>query len=272
MPQEKERLDQLLVEKGFFESKTKAQAAILAGMVFVDGEKNTKQGTKLLPSVKIEVKGKPHPYVSRGGVKLEHALKEFKINAEGRVCLDIGASTGGFTDCLLQKGAKLVYAIDVGYGQFDWKLRNDPRVVLLERTNARYLTAERLYGGCQKSVIPHLMRNPEPLIFTKKISAMPQASLAVIDVSFISLEKILPTIKNLLPEKGEIIALIKPQFEAGRDKIEKGGIVSDPKVHQMVIEKIINFAKTLNLKNKGLIPSPISGQDGNVEFLVYLIE
>jgi 23S rRNA (cytidine1920-2'-O)/16S rRNA (cytidine1409-2'-O)-methyltransferase len=242
----KKRLDQLLVDRGLFPSRTQAQAAIMAGMVYVDGQKSDKAGKSIPSDVKIEVKGKPHPYVSRGGVKMEKALKEFNVKVEGKVALDIGASTGGFTDCLLQNGAEKVYAVDVGYGQIDWKLRQDPRVKVIERTNARNLTLQDL--GLKTSDI----------------------GLCVIDVSFISLSKILPAVYDLLMENAEIIALIKPQFEAKREQVGKGGIVKDGKVHQDVINKVESEAKKLGFRVKGSIPSPIAGADGNVEFLMRL--
>ena len=249
------RLDQLLVDQKHFESRTKAQSSIMAGLVFVDGQKATKAGQLIKPDVLIEIKGAEHPYVGRGGLKLEKALSEFKINVEGRVCLDIGASTGGFTDCLLQNGATLVYAIDVGYGQLDWKLRQDSRVKVFERVNARYLTPEQLYNNNRETVKPGN-----------------QADLAVIDVSFISLGKILPAVYNLLAEKAEVVALVKPQFEAGREQVERGGIVRSEKVRQEVVEKVKAEAQGLGFTVSGLIVSPIKGADGNVEFLLYLVK
>lgn len=242
------RLDQLLVEKGFFPSRSQAHAAILAGSVFVDQKKIDKAGTFFRPEVVIEVKGKPSPYVSRGGLKLAKALEEFGIEVKGKVALDVGASTGGFTDCLLQNGAERVYAVDVGYGQLDWKLRNDPRVKVLERLNARYLTLNDL--GLRTSDI----------------------GLCVIDVSFISLTKILPAVISLLQDKAEVVALIKPQFEAKREQVGKGGIVKDPAVHDAVIEKVSRFARELGFTVKGLTKSPIEGADGNIEFLIHLIK
>ena len=242
------RLDQLLVDKGFFSSRSQAHAAVLAGLVFVDQNKVDKAGTFFRPEVVIEVKGKPSPYVSRGGLKLAKALEEFKIEVKGKIALDIGASTGGFTDCLLQQGAEKVYAVDVGYGQLDWKLRNDPRVKVLERVNARYLTLAELELG------------------TSNIE------LCTIDVSFISLTKILPVVYGLLTDKAEVIALIKPQFEAARKQVGKGGIVKDPAVHDEVIEKVSRFARELGFDVKGLTKSPIEGADGNVEFLIHLVK
>ena len=241
---DKERLDQLLVQKNLFETRNKAQAAIMAGIIFVEGKKIDKAGTKIPSDAQIEIKGSPCPYVSRGGLKLEGALKTFKIDPSGKICLDVGASTGGFTDCLLQHGAAKVFAVDVGYGIIDWELRNDPRVVLIERTNARNLTLETL--GLK-----------EPII-----------GLCTIDVSFISLDKILPAVKGVLAPNAIVIALIKPQFEAGKDEVGKGGIVKDPKVHNKVIEEVKSEAEKLGFKVKGVIDSPITGMEGNKEFLL----
>ena len=242
----KQRLDQLLVERGLFSSRTQAQASIMAGLIFVNGQKSDKAGKSFPSDIEIKVKGQPHPYVGRGGLKLEQALKEFKINVKDRVALDVGASTGGFTDCLLQNGAAKVYAVDVGYGQLAWKLRQDPRVKVLERVNARNLTLKDL--GLESSDI----------------------ELAVIDVSFISLAKILPAVYNLLADQAEVIALIKPQFEAKREQVGKGGIVKDDKVRQEVVEKVKAEAKAIGLEVQGVIESPIKGADGNVEFLLFL--
>ena len=242
----KKRLDQLLVDKGLFPTRNRAQAAIMAGLVFVDNQKIDKAGTQIDQDAEIEVKGKPHPYVGRGGVKLEGALKEFKIRVKGKIALDVGASTGGFTDCLLQNGAEKVYAVDVGHGQIDWKLRNDPRVIVFERINARNLTLKDL--GLTTSDI----------------------SLAVIDVSFISLSKILPAVYNLLTDTAEVIALIKPQFEAKREQVGKGGIIKDEKVRTEVVEKVRAEAEAIGFKASGVIQSPITGADGNVEFFIHL--
>jgi 23S rRNA (cytidine1920-2'-O)/16S rRNA (cytidine1409-2'-O)-methyltransferase len=242
----KPRLDQYLVANGWFDSRSKAQAAIMAGLVYVDGQKAEKAGMNAGEGVSIEVRGKPHPYVGRGGVKLEKALTEFGLDVNGVTAIDIGASTGGFTDCLLQRGAAKVYAVDVGYGQLDWKLRQDPRVVVLERTNARNLALNDL--GLRTSDL----------------------ELAVIDVSFISLSKILPAVYNLLTDKAEIVALIKPQFEAGKGKVGRGGIVRDEAVRQEVVEKVKAAAEAIGLRSKGLIQSPIEGADGNVEYLIWL--
>lgn len=249
----KKRLDQLLVDRQYFSSRSRAQAAILAGIVFVDGKKIDKAGTLCSSESKIEIRGEDHPYVSRGGVKLEKALKEFGVEVKDKVALDVGASTGGFTDCLLQHGAAKVYAVDVGYGQFAWKLRQDPRVVVIERTNIRHLTPEEF-----KSKIPR--------------SEFRTPNLSTIDVSFISLSKVLPAVYKLLTDKAEVIALIKPQFEARREQVGKGGIVKDEKVHQEVIEKVKAEAKAkaIGFETKGVIQSPITGADGNKEFLIYL--
>ncbi|MFA5103834.1 MAG: TlyA family RNA methyltransferase [Candidatus Margulisiibacteriota bacterium] len=237
------RLDQLLVEKGFFESRTRAQSAIMAGQILVDEQKIDKAGTLINEDSKIRILGEKLKYVSRGGLKLEKALDEFGIDPINQICLDIGASTGGFTDCLLQRGAEKVYAIDVGYGQLDLKIRNDPKVVVIERTNARYLRPQDI---------------PD------------KASLAVIDVSFISLSKILPAVFDLLAGDGQVAALVKPQFEAGRDKVGKGGIVKDEQARKDVLAKVIKEAESIGFKFIASCDSPISGADGNKEFLIHL--
>lgn len=239
----KERLDVILVEKGFFDSREKAKGAIMAGIVFVDNEKIDKPGTKVNKNGNVIVKGNLIPYVSRGGLKLEKAMQEFKLQLTDKVCLDIGASTGGFTDCMLQNGASKVYSIDVGYGQLDWKLRQDPRVVPMERTNIRYVTLEQIGQ---------------------------RVDFASIDVSFISLKLVLPVLKELLKEQGEIVALIKPQFEAGRDKVGKKGVVRDIAVHKSVVLDIVSFATDKGLKMVGLTYSPIKGPEGNIEYLLYM--
>ena len=236
----KRRLDTLLVERGLVGSPEKAQRLILAGQVRVDGQIADKPGKRVPLQAQIVVE-EGLPYVSRGGLKLEEALGRFRVGVEGLVCADVGASTGGFTDCLLQHGASKVYAIDVGYGQLAWKLRQDPRVVILERTNIRYL------GSL-----------PEPV------------DLATVDVSFISLELALPPVSNLLKPEGQIIALIKPQFEAGREEVEKGGVVKDPQVHRRVLFKVANLALERGLRVLGLIPSPLLGPAGNVEVFIHL--
>ncbi|PZE22044.1 TlyA family RNA methyltransferase [Paenibacillus xerothermodurans] len=243
MAADKERLDVLLVEQGFFESREKAKASIMAGLVLVDNEPVDKAGTKIARSAQIIVKGAIHPYVSRGGLKLEKALKQFSIDVTGVTMLDIGASTGGFTDCALQNGAAYVYAIDVGYNQLDWSLRNDPRVRVMERTNFRFMQPGDLPG--------------------------PQPSFASIDVSFISLKLILPPLKGLLSDAGQVVALIKPQFEAGREKVPKTGVVRDAAVHTEVLHTTLSFAAEAGFVLKGLTFSPIRGGEGNVEFLAY---
>lgn len=241
---DKERIDVLLVEQGYYESREKAKAAIMAGLVFVNEESVDKPGIKICRKADIRVKGAVHPYVSRGGLKLEKALKLFSIDVTGAVMLDIGSSTGGFTDCALQHGASYVYAIDVGYNQLDWSLRSDERVNVMERTNFRYLTSADLQG--------------------------PKPNFATIDVSFISLKIILPPLKQILGNFEEVVALIKPQFEAGREKVGKSGVVRDPAVHVQVIEEVVEFAETIGFFMKGLTFSPITGGEGNIEFLVYL--
>ena len=239
----KKRLDVLLVEQGFADNRTKAQAVIMSGQVYVNGQKADKSGVSYEESVSIEVRGASCPYVSRGGLKLEKALRDFGVDPTGYVCSDSGASTGGFTDCLLQQGASKVFAIDVGYGQLDYKIRNDPRVVVMERTNVRYVTAEQL---------------GEPL------------DLSVIDVSFISLKIVLPVIKSFLKSTGQVLCLIKPQFEAGREKVGKKGVVRDPKVHQEVLDAFVSLTQELDFKILGLTFSPVKGPEGNIEFLAHL--
>lgn len=242
----KKRLDQLLIDKGLFPTRNQAQVAIMAGLVFVEKQRVDKAGTQIDKDSNIEIKGKPHPYVGRGGVKLEGALKEFELDVKGKIALDVGASTGGFTDCLLQNGVEKVYAVDVGHGQLDWKLRNDPRVKVFERINARNLTLKDL--GLTTSNI----------------------SLAVIDVSFISLSKILPAVYNLLTSGAGVVALIKPQFEAKREQVGKGGIIRDERVRREVVEQAKAEAEALGFETVGIIQSPITGADGNVEFFIYL--
>ena len=240
---EKERLDVLLVQQGLANSRELAKAYIMAGNVYVDGQKEDKAGTKVAVTARLEVKGNQMKYVSRGGYKLEKAMDVFGIRLDGKICLDIGASTGGFTDCMLQNGASKVYAIDVGYGQFAWKLRNDERVVCLEKTNVRYVTHEQV---------------PD------------EGDFASIDVSFISLTKVLPAVLGVLGEKGQLVCLIKPQFEAGREKVGKKGVVRDSSVHREVIEMIVDYVRTQNLGILGLDFSPIKGPEGNIEYLIYL--
>ena len=239
----KKRLDVLLVERLYADTRSKAQAIIMSGNVYVNGQKADKAGTSFEGTVEIEVRGAVCPYVSRGGLKLEKALRDFGVDVHGFVCSDSGASTGGFTDCLLQQGAKKVFAIDVGYGQLDWKIRSDERVVVMERTNIRYVTPEDL---------------GEPL------------DLSVIDVSFIGLEIVLPTIKTLLKPTGQVLCLIKPQFEAGKENVGKKGVVRDPKIHQMVLDNFVALVDGLGFKILGLTFSPVKGPEGNIEFLGHL--
>ena len=239
----KKRLDAVLVEQGFFDTRSKAQAAIMAGQILVNDLKVDKPGTQVTDEVKIKIIGNKLPYVSRGGLKLEKALKVFPISLQDKTVADIGASTGGFTDCSLQNGARKVYAIDVGYGQLAWSLRNDERVVNMDRTNVRYLDEASL---------------PERI------------QIATIDVAFISLDKVLPAVKKLLSDDGCVIALVKPQFEAGREKVGKKGVVRDPKVHEEVIEKVIKMARDEKFGIGGLDYSPIKGPEGNIEYLLYL--
>lgn len=238
----KMRLDRLLVERGLGESREKAQAMIFAGQVLVNDRKVEKAGVLVTEDAAIRILGGQLPYVGRGGLKLEAALRDFKIDVTGKTALDVGASTGGFTDCLLQHGAKKVYAVDVGYGQLAWKLRQDPRVIVIERTNVRELSPSQV---------------PESV------------DIAVIDVSFISLEKVIPSIVPFLVKNGEIVALIKPQFEVGKGQVGKGGIVRDEAARLAAVEKIKTFMQNAGLDVKGVIPSPITGQDGNIEFLIH---
>ena len=239
----KKRLDMLMMERALAPSREKAKAYIMAGDVYVDGQKEDKAGTMFPETVKIEVRGNTLPYVSRGGLKLEKAMKNFDVTLKDKVCMDVGASTGGFTDCMLQNGAVKVYSIDVGYGQLDWKLRNDPRVVCMDKTNIRYVVPEDLEGP---------------------------ADFSSIDVSFISLTKVLLPVRNLLTEEGEIVCLIKPQFEAGREKVGKKGVVRDPAVHQEVIEKVRDYAMSISMEPCHLSFSPIKGPEGNIEYLLHL--
>lgn len=244
MDRKKIRLDVLMLNKGLAESREKIRALIMSGIVYVDGIKADKPGTRFSEDVNIDIKGNKLTYVSRGGLKLSKALEHFKIDVRDKITSDIGASTGGFTDCLLQNGATKVYAIDVGYGQLAWKLRNDSRVVVMERTNVRYVT---------------------PSMFQEKID------FATIDVSFISLTKVLPAVSVLMSDKGEIVCLIKPQFEAGKDKVGKKGVVREPEIHIEVITYLFKyFEEILKIGIKGLTYSPIKGPEGNIEYLVYL--
>ncbi|CDE59174.1 hemolysin A [Fusobacterium sp. CAG:439] len=244
----KERLDKYLTDLGYFDTKSKAAAAILAGHVKLNDEYITKAGFQINPSKEYDIQVKTMPYVSRGGFKLKKALDTFSVKVEGRICFDAGASTGGFTDCLLQNGAKFVYAADVGYGQLDWKIRSDKRVKTIERTNLKICSFDEIYAENE-----------------------PVADLLVSDLSFISLTKVLENLKKLLnPGFHEMVCLIKPQFEAGKENVEKGGVVKDKKVHEEVIENVINFAKNLGYTINDLTFSSIKGPSGNIEYLVWL--
>lgn len=240
----KERLDVILVKQGFAPSREKAKAILMTGNVFVNGQREDKAGTTFDEStIQIEVKGSTLKYVSRGGLKLEKAMSEFTVALAGAVCMDIGASTGGFTDCMLQNGADKVYAIDVGHGQLAWKLRSDERVVCMEKTNFRYVTPEDITE---------------------------QIDFGSVDVSFISLTKILIPARNLLRIQGHIVCLIKPQFEAGKDKVGRKGVVREPQVHREVVHKVVDFADLIGFEVKGLTYSPVKGPEGNIEYLVWL--
>lgn len=239
----KQRLDQLVFELGFTESRERAKTTIMSGLVFVNGQRVDKPGTAVDPEAKIEVHGDALPFVSRGGFKLDKALKVFPVDPSGKVCIDCGASTGGFTDVLLQHGAAKVYAVDVGYGQLAWKLRTDERVVNLERCNLRYIGPEQI---------------PEPI------------DLAVMDVSFISIRFVLPAVKQLLKPGADYICLIKPQFEAGREEVGKKGVVRDERVHIRVVKEILSFAPGIGLSVMGLDYSPIKGPEGNIEYICHL--
>lgn len=239
----KERLDVLLVKRGLAVSREKAKAVIMAGIVYVENQKEDKAGSMFPDTVKIEVRGNTLKYVSRGGLKLEKAMTHFGVTLDKKVCMDVGASTGGFTDCMLQNGAVKVYAIDVGHGQLDWKLRNDERVVCMEKTNIRY-------------VVPEDLQEP--------------ADFSSIDVSFISLTKVLLPVYHLLKDNGEVVCLIKPQFEAGREKVGKKGVVRDPAVHEEVIDKVIAYAKSIGYAVRHLEFSPIKGPEGNIEYLLHI--
>ncbi len=238
----KTRLDVYLTENGFAESRERAKRIIMAGCVFVNGQRSDKAGDIVPDGAVVEVKGGELNYVSRGGLKLEKAVKEFNLDLKDKICMDVGASTGGFTDCMLQNGAKKVYSVDVGYGQLAWKLRSDERVVNLERTNIRYVTEEQV---------------SDKLDFSS------------IDVAFISLKLVLPVVKQLLADNGTGVALIKPQFEAGRDKVGKKGVVREPEIHIEVIENVLNFTREMGLKISAVTFSPIKGPEGNIEYLMY---
>jgi len=238
------RLDQLVFDKGFTESRERAKTTIMSGVVFVNGQRMDKPGMSVDPEATIEIKGETMPFVSRGGYKLDKALKVFPVDPNGKICIDCGASTGGFTDVLLQHGAIKVYSVDVGYGQLAWKLRNDPRVVNLERTNLRYVTEEQ---------IPELM------------------DMAVMDVSFISIKLVIPAVKALLKENADFICLIKPQFEAGKEEVDKGhGVIKDKNVQIEVVRSILDFAPSVGMQVCGLDYSPIKGPEGNIEFICHL--
>ena len=240
-PQKKQRLDQLLVDRGLAESRTRAQALVLSGNVFAGDRRLDKPGTSVAADVELRVKGRDHPWVSRGGLKLAHALEDFGLSPEGAVCIDVGASTGGFTHVLLENGAARVYAVDVGHGQLAWSLRNDERVVVLERTNARHLTAEHI---------------PEPVDWI------------VCDASFIGLATVLPAALALARPGGRLVTLIKPQFEAGRENVGKGGVVRDPEVHAAVCARVKEWVEAQGWQVHGIVESPITGPEGNVEFLL----
>ncbi|WP_066193049.1 MULTISPECIES: TlyA family RNA methyltransferase [Gracilibacillus] len=240
----KKRLDQLIMDRNLIDSREKAKRTIMAGLVFSEGLCLDKPGTKVPEDIPLEIKGKAIPYVGRGGLKLKQAIDFFGLDLLGQVMIDVGSSTGGFTDCALQHGVTLSYAVDVGYNQLDWKLRNDPRVVVMERTNFRYVT-------------PDMLTKDQP-------------NFATVDVSFISLRLILPPLYQLLAKQSKVVILIKPQFEAGRDQVGKKGIVRDPKIHQQVVEETLGFAQELGFHISGLTFSPITGGDGNIEYLALL--
>ena len=239
----KERLDVLMVQRSLAESREKAKALIMSGIVYVNGQKEDKAGTSFEETVQIEVRGSTLKYVSRGGLKLEKAMSRFGVQLAGKVCMDVGASTGGFTDCMLQNGAVKVYAVDVGHGQLAWKLRNDDRVICMEKTNIRYVTPEDIGDHIE---------------------------FASIDVSFISLTKVLGPVKQLLTDDGQVVCLIKPQFEAGREKVGKKGVVREKSVHLEVIEMVMGYAGSIGFGILGLEFSPIKGPEGNIEYLLYL--
>lgn len=238
----RQRIDVLLVERGIFDSRERARRAVMAGLVTASGQRVDKPGTMVNEDADIVVKEDPVPYVSRGGLKLEKAFREFSIDISGEVVLDIGASTGGFTDCMLKHGARLVYSVDVGYGQLAWQLRQDPRVVVMERTNARYLEQDKF--------------DPKP-------------TFATFDVSFISLEKVIPAALGVMDRPARLVCLIKPQFEAGPEKVGKKGVVRDPEVHREVIRRVLDFAAGQGLAAHGLTYSPVRGPEGNIEYLAY---
>ena len=238
----KERLDKLVVKKGLAPTRERARSLILAGAVLVDGQREDKVGTLVYPEAVMRITYEPQPYVSRGGLKLEKALELFGVNPQGKVAMDVGSSTGGFTDCLLQKGARRVYAVDVGYGQLAWKLQQDPRVINLQRHNIRYLKYEEVGE---------------------------EVDIVVVDTSFISLKLVIPPTLSFLKEGGELLALLKPQFEVGKGEVGKGGVVKDPEKHRKVVEKILSFAEGIGLVSLGSMESPLRGPKGNKEFFIY---
>ncbi len=241
----KERLDKIIVDRGLASSRERARALIMEGKVFVSGAPVTKAGTMVAPEAPVEVSGGEIPYVSRGGLKLEAALKHFNVSATGRIAMDVGASTGGFTDCLLQHGAIKVYCIDVGYGQLAWKLRQDPRIVIIERANIRYLEKEKIPDSIE---------------------------LATIDVSFISLVKVLPKVLEFVQPEGELIALIKPQFEVGKGEVDRGGVIKDAAKRERAVSQVKEAIQSLGLRIIGVIQSPVTGHKGNIEYLIYMIK
>jgi 23S rRNA (cytidine1920-2'-O)/16S rRNA (cytidine1409-2'-O)-methyltransferase len=245
MSSSKERIDKLLVDRNLVQSRERAKALIMAGKVFVDDHKAEKAGILVDPDAQIVLKEKDFPYVRRGGVKLEYAMDSFQLDVKNRIALDVGASTGGFTHCLLLRGAQKVYAVDVGYGQLDWTLRNDPRVVCMEKTNIRYLDADRI---------------GDPI------------SLAVIDASFISLKTVLVPLLGLIEKEAEVVALIKPQFEVSSREVGKGGVVRDPHLHTKVVKEMVEFANSLGVEVRGTVESPLKGPKGNREFFIYFIK
>ena len=271
----KERLDVLLVNRGQIETRSKAKAVIMAGEVFVDGQREDKAGAMFPEEVHIELRGKQMPYVSRGGFKLEKALKVFDISLEGLICMDVGSSTGGFTDCMLQNGAVRVYAVDVGTNQLAWKLRQDDRVVVMEKTNIRYLTPEdmvKVLDGdgsdeSERGADVHAVGADDT---SEESRGWIGVDFASIDVAFISLEKVFAPLHNLLKGKAEVVALIKPQFEAGREQVGKKGVVREPKIHEDVIKRVIGYATEAGYIVIGLDHSPIRGPEGNIEYLLYL--
>ena len=266
------RLDSLLAAKGFTESREKARALIIAGKVLINGNKACKAGMFVKPDAFLEILG-GMPYVSRGGLKLEAALRNFKIDVKGKTAMDVGASTGGFTDCLLQHGAKRVYAVDVGYGQLDWKLRNDKRVILLEKTNIRYLDETIRAQGTGRNRFERIRTEPPPGVRGQELEDLIKGNIdiATVDVSFISLLKVIPKIINFLKKNGEVVALIKPQFEVDRKDVGKGGVVRNEAKRLEVIEKITKEVRKMGLEIKGVEKSPLAGPKGNIEYFIYLI-